>query len=229
MEMLNVDRAAAYLRTADDCLIYIHTNPDGDAVGSGGALALALRRLGKRARVFCADEIPERLRFLTEAAADVPFTRTQDASATPLSVDVASAGQLGVPEAPHFALSIDHHAVNRIGCERLLLKSDYPAAGEIVYELLCALGLPLDRPLATLLYAAISSDSGGFRYSSTRPQTHLCAAKLLETGIDFAKINRLLFETKSEVQTALEKAAYNRLELHNLFLYAMSCDRKNLR
>lgn len=94
MEMLNVDRAAAYLRTADDCLIYIHTNPDGDAVGSGGALALALRRLGKRARVFCADEIPERLRFLTEAAADVPFTRTQDASATPLSVDVASAGQL---------------------------------------------------------------------------------------------------------------------------------------
>lgn len=214
MEMLNVDRAAAYLRTADDCLIYIHTNPDGDAVGSGGALALALRRLGKRARVFCADEIPERLRFLTEAAADVPFTRTQDASATPLSVDVASAGQLGVPEAPHFALSIDHHAVNRIGCERLLLKSDYPAAGEIVYELLCALGLPLDRPLATLLYAAISSDSGGFRYSSTRPQTHLCAAKLLETGIDFAKINRLLFETKSEVQTALEKAAYNRLELH---------------
>ena len=133
MEMLNVDRAAAYLRTADDCLIYIHTNPDGDAVGSGGALALALRRLGKRARVFCADEIPERLRFLTEAAADVPFTRTQDASATPLSVDVASAGQLGVSEAPHFALSIDHHAVNRIGCERLLLKSDYPAAGEIVY------------------------------------------------------------------------------------------------
>lgn len=107
MEMLNVDRAAAYLRTADDCLIYIHTNPDGDAVGSGGALALALRRLGKRARVFCADEIPERLRFLTEAAADVPFTRTQDASATPLSVDVASAGQLGVSEAPHFALSID--------------------------------------------------------------------------------------------------------------------------
>ena len=157
MEMLNVDRAAAYLRTADDCLIYIHTNPDGDAVGSGGALALALRRLGKRARVFCADEISERLRFLTEAAADVPFTRTQDASATPLSVDVASAGQLGVSEAPHFALSIDHHAVNRIGCERLLLKSDYPAAGEIVYELLCALGLPLDRPLATLLYAAISS------------------------------------------------------------------------
>ena len=214
MEMLNVDRAAAYLRTADDCLIYIHTNPDGDAVGSGGALALALRRLGKRARVFCADVIPERLRFLTEAAADVPFTRTQDASATPLSVDVASAGQLGVPEAPHFALSIDHHAVNRIGCERLLLKSDYPAAGEIVYDLLCALGLPPDRPLATLLYAAISSDSGGFRYSSTRPQTHLCAAKLLETGIDFAKINRLLFETKSEVQTALEKAAYNRLELH---------------
>ena len=111
-------------------------------------------------------------------------------------------------------LSVDHHAVNRIVCERLLLKDDYPAAGEIVYELLCALDIPLDRTLATLLYAAISSDSGGFRYSSTRPQTHLCAAKLLGTGIDFAKINRLLFETKSEVQTALEKAAYNRLELH---------------
>ena len=215
MEMLNVDRAAAYLRTADDCLIYIHTNPDGDAVGSGGALALALRRLGKRARVFCADEIPERLRFLTEAAADVPFTRTQDASATPLSVDVASAGQLGVSEAPHFALSIDHHAVNRIGCERLLLKSDYPAAGEIVYELLCALGLPLDRPLATLLYAAISSDSGGFRYSSTRPQTHLCAAKLLETGIDVGPVNKALFRTKSKTRLAMEARMVADMELYD--------------
>ncbi len=214
MIKVNVDEAAAYLRTADNCLIYTHTNPDADTIGSAGTLALALRKLGRRARVFCADALPARLSFLRDAAGADLFTHEQDAAATPLSVDVASENQLGISEAPLFMLSVDHHAVNRIACERLLLKDDYPAAGEIVYELLCALGIPLDRTLATLLYAAISSDSGGFRYSSTRPQTHLCAAKLLGTGIDFAKINRLLFETKSEVQTALEKAAYNRLELH---------------
>ena len=179
MIKVNVDEAAAYLRTADNCLIYTHTNPDADTIGSAGTLALALRKLGRRARVFCADALPARLSFLRDAAGADLFTHEQDAAATPLSVDVASENQLGISEAPLFMLSVDHHAVNRIACERLLLKDDYPAAGEIVYELLCALGIPLDRTLATLLYAAISSDSGGFRYSSTRPQTHLCAAKLL--------------------------------------------------
>lgn len=69
MIKVNVDEAAAYLRTADNCLIYTHTNPDADTIGSAGALALALRKLGRRAQVFCADALPARLSFLRDAAA----------------------------------------------------------------------------------------------------------------------------------------------------------------
>ncbi|MFR3226856.1 MAG: DHH family phosphoesterase, partial [Blautia massiliensis (ex Durand et al. 2017)] len=43
---------------ADDILILCHKNPDGDTIGSGAALCLALQRLGKTAAVLCSDPIP---------------------------------------------------------------------------------------------------------------------------------------------------------------------------
>ena len=75
------------------------------------------------------------------------------------------------------------------------------------------LGVAIDHDIASALYGAISSDSGGFRYDATKPETHIMAARCLETGIDFAEINRMLFESKTKAQVNLIKTAYNNLEL----------------
>ena len=91
---------------------------------------------------------------------------------TYISVDVAAAGQLGDTPVPLFDLSIDHHDVNRIECKRLLLKNDYIAAGEIIFELMDEFGMEPDKNIACMLYAAISSDSGSFKYYGTSPKTH---------------------------------------------------------
>ena len=49
----NVDRETVVSRllAADDILILCHKNPDGDTIGSGTALCLALQQLGKNAAV----------------------------------------------------------------------------------------------------------------------------------------------------------------------------------
>ena len=138
MKELNVRQAAEFLGSADDFLIYTHTNPDADTVGSAAALVTLLRRIGKKAVACCADELPRRLSFITECGEGlfVPAPEVLPEGKTYISVDVAAAGQLGDTPVPLFDLSIDHHDVNRIECKRLLLKNDYIAAGEIILSLI---------------------------------------------------------------------------------------------
>ena len=211
MELISVKQAAAFLNECDGCLIYTHASPDGDTIGSSVALALGLRKLGKDASVFSVDGIPEKLSFIPNEGLFV--ASEPENGVTRISVDVAGPMMLGRAQNKLFSLSIDHHKVNTIDCERLLIMSDRIACGEIIYLVLQELDVELDYDIATALYAAISSDSGGFRYEATKPETHVIAAKCLETGIDFAEINRRLFESKTLSQVALIKTAYKNLEL----------------
>lgn len=209
-------KAAAFFKKRNNFLIVSHASPDADTIGSAAALVKGLRSLGKKADAICDEAIPKKLAFLD---AECCFVETEPAGTeTYISVDTASASMLGGLAGKYtvervFDLSIDHHMVNSIPCERRLLHIDYSSCGEIIFELLIEMGVKMTKSIATSLYGAMSSDSGGFRFSSTRGETMRYAAVLMETGIDFAKINRLLFETKTPSQIALERFAYNSIEL----------------
>lgn len=205
---ISLKEACRLLSENDNYVIYTHANPDGDTIGSGCALALILRSMGKNAVCTCFDAIPKRLSFLpTELF--VPFP-TDFSDFTPISVDIAGPKMLG-GDAPEFLLSIDHHKINTVMCKHRLLMSELIAAGEIIYMLMDELGVALTKEIALCLYTAICSDSGGFQYDATRPETHIAAARCIETGIDFAYVNRMLFECKTKGQLALERIAYNNL------------------
>lgn len=215
MEHISINKAAAFLKECDGCLIYTHASPDGDTLGSATALALILRQLGKSAFVFSIDGIPEKLSFLPTENIFIEKEPEAFDGFTLISVDVAGPRMLGNAQNKRFALSIDHHKVNTIDCENLLLMHDRIACGEIIFMLADELGIEITKETAVALYAAISSDSGGFRYDATKPETHRMAARLLETGIDFAEINRFLFESKTMAQVELIKTAYQNLEFIN--------------
>jgi phosphoesterase RecJ-like protein len=213
MNLISVKEAAAFLSGCDGCLIYTHASPDGDTVGSAVALALGLCKSGKNAKIFSVDGVPEKLSFINKSELFITEEPENTNEYTLISVDVAGPQVLGSAKNKSFALSVDHHKVNTVDCERLLVMSDRIACGEIIYLLLQEMGIELDYDIATALYTAISSDSGGFRYDATKPETHIIAAKCLEKGIDFADINRRLFESKTIEQVALIRTAYKNLEL----------------
>lgn len=214
MNSIGYPEAAAFLAERDGFVIFTHANPDGDTVGSAVALVRMLRSLGKKAVAVCADPLPEKLAFLDKG--DIFTSTLPENIETAVSVDVASATVLGrfSDKCGEFELSIDHHRVNTLPCKRLLVKPDYISNGEIIYELAVYMGIRLDYYIAEALYTAVCSDSGGFRYSNTRPETYEYAAEFLRMGIDFAEINRKLFEQKGASQIALEREAYNSLSVH---------------
>lgn len=217
MNSISPKEAAAFLKERDGFVVFTHANPDGDTIGSAAALVRILRTLGKKAVAVCADAIPEKLKFMDK---DGIFSREIPENVqTPVSVDVASKAVLGslgyFCDTETFELTVDHHKINTLPCKRLLVKDDYIANGEIIYELSLELNVDIDLDTATALYAAICSDSGGFRYANTRAETYEYAAAFIRKGVDFALINKLLFERKSPKQIELERVAYNTLSIHH--------------
>lgn len=210
---INVKEAAAFLGECDGTLIYCHASPDGDTIGSALALALVLRSLGKKAFAYSVEGIPEKLGFLKTQEVFLENEPEDLRDLTPISVDVASEKLLGNSKHSRFALSIDHHKVNTVNCERLLVMEDKIACGEIIYLLMEELGVELTKDIAEPIYTAICSDSGGFRYNATTAETYRMAASCIEAGIDFTEIYKQLFESKTPQQVALIKTAYNNLEL----------------
>jgi phosphoesterase RecJ-like protein len=93
-------------------------------------------------------------------------------------------------------LNIDHHGDNRRYGDVNWVEPAAAATGELVYALLEAAGLPVTPEVATNLYAAIVTDTGSFRYSSTSPETFRIAARLVEAGARPADVASQLYETR---------------------------------
>ena len=226
MRKLNFLEVCRELAEPKNTRILFHTRPDGDAVGSAFALKLLLEAAGSRAWCVCVNEVPQRLNFLSAGIQDsaLPESIPEDFEIERiLTVDTASPSQLGELYerfGDKIDMMIDHHAKGEPYADYLVL-SDVAAAGEIVFDIsrwFLADGVigRLPERLDFCLYAAISSDTGCFKYSNVTPQTHLRSAELLKSGIDTARINQLLFDSKSMEVLAVEKAGFDTLKMfHN--------------
>ena len=113
-------------------------------------------------------------------------------------------------------IMIDHHRMNS-PYANYYVDPDASATGEIIYRIADALllskGKSLPLEAAKCLFAAISSDTGCFKYSNVTPYTHIAAAGLIKNGVDGAEINRLLFDTKSPARLHAEKVGLDNIKL----------------
>lgn len=185
-------------------LVLMHIRPDGDTVGSSAALCEIFRAMGKDARYACADKISERLSFLTEGLLEAEDYDGYEA----IAVDVASPAQLGeLFDKADVILTIDHHEFNNPFSPNYTVKGA-SSAGEVIFGIAKELekcgAIKINKRIAERLYAAISSDTGGFVYSNADADTYRSAAELIEYGIDHADINHKLFMSKTPEQISAE-------------------------
>ena len=199
--------------------LLVHARPDGDCIGSAYATAVLLASVGCRAHVVCADPLPARLRFIAESAGfdpEITLDKLPEeflpGNVSAVALDIAAATQLGSLEGKYdIALSFDHHARSTPFSDRYL-SADASATGEIVWRIArewVRMGYIdyIPSAVAPAVYAAISSDTGCFRYSNVTPATHRTAAQLISLIPSHSEIDRLLFETKTPGRLAAEKAA----------------------
>lgn len=213
--IIDLKTAVKRLKENDYIVILIHQFPDGDTIGCGYSLCMALKSLGKRVRVECCDEVGKRYNYITE---NVSFDEFEPKFV--VAVDVADIKLLGskADEYERIDLCIDHHGSNTDYALETYVDSSAAAACEILYETEKMLCGDVDKDQAAALYTGISTDTGCFKFSNTTAKTHRIAAELMEKGIRYDEINRIMFDTKSKSRIMVERAAMNTIKF--------SCDDK---
>ena len=202
--------AAALLRGHNHILILTHRRPDGDTVGCGAALCVALRQLGKTAWMLYNPDITD-----TNGVYAQGLWAPEDfVPEFVVAVDIA-ARSLFFPGSEQYIdrvdLAVDHHPSQEFFAAQTCLEADKAACGEIVYEICQELG-EITPQVALPLYAAISTDTGCFVYANTTANTHRVAAALIDTGIDYFSVNKRHFRTKSRKRLALEADLLSHME-----------------
>lgn len=199
---MTINRIVDEIRKNRIFAVTAHINPEGDAIGSELALAIALRQLGKEADVINFDPIPHQLRFL-------PYDRViKDRREITRAFDVLfvlDCGDLertslfndGPPSIP-IVINIDHHLTNRKFGHINWVDEDAAATGELIYYLLDSLGLNITPDIAVCLYTTLLTETGNFSYSNTSSKVLQIAADLINKGADPWKIAGALGENSPE-------------------------------
>ncbi len=188
------------IKSYDNFAVVTHINPDGDALGSVFALNMALAAAGKKSSVILMAPMPKKYVF-DEFKAE--YTLIQDAGRDfdcVISVDCADFNRLGdakplFKEAP-LTVNIDHHSSNN-GFGQINAVVMEPSCGEIIFDLIRELDVPISIDIASALYIAISSDTGNFTYDNTSPRTFERCACLAGAGVPVAKIANYLYNAKT--------------------------------
>ncbi len=210
---IDFKEAAELLKNCGNAYILIHQSPDGDCTGSGTAIYHMLKHMGKKAKVVCSDEIPDRYNFMTNGYVDEDFEPDFI-----IAADVADINLLGKYKEIYgnkVNLCIDHHISNTDYAEKTLVCPDASAACEVVFELVKLLDIPITEEITKCIYTGIATDTGCFKYENTTARCHEIVAELKKTcNVGYARINREMFDVKSRGRIKIERAVTEIMEYY---------------
>src|SRR3989442_1646618 len=179
-----------------------HVHPDADVLGTLLALGLALGTRGWTVAWGGPHPAPPMLAFLPGIERYARLERVEG------PLDVAVLTDCPNPERTEGLLdearrtgaamvNIDRDDDNRGYGDVNWVEPGAAATGEMIYELLMALGAPITPAIATNLFTAIHMDTGSFRYSNVTPTTFRIGGALVAAGADPAFVSGQLYERRS--------------------------------
>jgi phosphoesterase RecJ-like protein len=215
----STEEVVAELRRRGSFMFVSHVKPDGDTLGAGLALGLALKQLGKRVGYFQQDPVPRNLRFLPDAehvtravAADLP------ADTLWIFCDMSDFSRAGefLPKLDRAnMLDIDHHLGNsHFGALNYVIPSE-ASTGTCVLRLLHALDVTITPDIATCILTTIMTDTGAFMHTNTTADVLRMSAEMVDLGADKPLITEEIFANKRFAATKLLGMALARAVLED--------------
>jgi phosphoesterase RecJ-like protein len=218
---------ARTLMSSRRVLLLTHVRPDGDALGSVASTKLALEQRGVAAESLLLSKLPSKYAFVFERAGMTHTDATEGLPAIEwfrgfdavLVLDTGTWSQLPgldrvLPELTVPVMVIDHHRTQEPWGVARWVDTTASAAGEMVMDLVRALGATTDRRIAQALFVAIATDTGWFQFSNTTPRTMRAAAELMEAGVDTDELYQLIYQNERAPRLMLQARAMQTLKLH---------------
>lgn len=212
--MQTLQEIATILKGIKSAVIFTHTRPDGDAIGSGLALYYALSRLGVSCEICNDCDIPDKFRFLP---GEKLFTKTPSLSAEAyIAVDSAEPKRLGMLESvfsragKRITINIDHHISNTRYAKYNYVRA-CAANCRNVAELISLLGVAADKTIADALMLGLVTDSGNFSHSDVDGDFFRTAGALADVGADIDTITYHTFRRQSKARAGLFAATMSEI------------------
>lgn len=202
---MNFELFKSAIQNAKNILIISHVNPDGDTLGSMSALYQVILNNFDKSKdsinMVYNGIIPEIYKFIPYLdEAKNPKQVENNKYDLAIAVDIAAKDRMGdsLPlfESIETKMNIDHHKTNTNFGTINFVRGDACSCGEVMLDIFNALDLKIDKNTACALYAAILTDTGGFRYENTTAQTLLRASELIKLGANPSQISRYCYESK---------------------------------
>ncbi len=201
------DRLVGLLRAAQRICVTTHVRPDCDALGSALAAAAALEQLGKQVKIVNAFHVPYDLEFLDPQGKMIELGSPEGQQWVAqmdllMILDTAAWAQLGdmgqvIRQTAARKVVLDHHATaDDLGAE-MFRDTSAEATGRLVVQLAERLGVSITAEMARVLFAAVATDTGWFRFASASARTYRLGAKLIDLGATPHELYRALYEEES--------------------------------
>ena len=197
--------------------IITNINEDPDTIASCLAMKRVLENMGKTATIYVSGIVEKRIWFIGR---DYQMYKPQKNYNHDLCICIDCGDVLRIGDRKALldeiqnSINIDHHRTNTGFAQVNLVCPEAAAAGEILFYMFKELDIPIDDEIARLLFTAISSDTGSFKYSNVTPRTMHAAADLLEFDFDNALISHLLFDSNSMESSMIEAKALMEMECY---------------
>jgi len=207
-------QVADAIRQRQRFVVTSHARPDGDAVGSSLAMAYALRQLGKDVRVVSRDAPPPPLLVFPGVPEIEIVNEIGDAADAVIVMECGDVKRPGIEGVEGgYVINIDHHPGNLLYGALNWMDLSAAACGEMVFDLVSELGVPLTYEIALHVYIAILTDTGSFHYSNITPRTFDICRLCMEAGVSPPAVARSIFDANNLGRLKLFGAVLNRMHL----------------
>jgi phosphoesterase RecJ-like protein len=195
-----VDQLGELCERHDPIMVMGHKDADGDTLGCSLAFAEALRARGKRVWTVIPHPLPQKYAWMPGFEQIVE--RPADGEEVPL-VLVFDSGNMerSGSAAAHVSeqatiVNVDHHTSNSRFGDLNIIDTDASAVGQMCLDMLEHFGWPITRSMATNLYTALMTDTGGFRHENTTPRALRDAARLAALGADPSYVASCVYKSR---------------------------------
>lgn len=212
-----MDKIITHIKEAHHILLASHSEPDGDAVSSILALGLAIGQLGKKTTIYNASPIPAVYRFLPSVERIVRHIKKANTYDVALVLDCGDLPRVGEASATisriPLVINIDHHISNTGFGDLQLIDPLACSTAEIVYRLIKAMDVSIDKAMATSVYTGILTDTGSFRFSSTNRAAFAISQEMTELGVEPHAVAQHVYGTYSLGRIKLLNLALDSIEI----------------
>jgi len=198
------------IKESNNIVLISHVNPDGDALGSSLSIYNILKKMGKNVKIVNTTDLPSYLDFLPNYN---KVTKTLPKKIDlMISFDCGSFDRLGIEEKPEFLINIDHH-ISNTNYGDINLIEEAASTSQVVFNILEANNIEIDKESAICIYTALVTDTGNFQYESVTSEVFRVASELVKCGVEPQFVSKMLYERDRLSRLRFIAKALDTLEL----------------